>query len=523
MTPPAAPAAPPATEPRPGRGAWLALLLGLLVFTVLWRALLAIPGRWHGPDEGWYAAAAAFVARSGEPWLECLIPASDRPLHLAIYALADAVWGHYPERALTVLHSLVIGVGAWFLAGIAARVLELRSLAVAGGLAAFYAAETYPLYEGQTLNSEHPAAALLLGCVWLWLRGEARGSLLQRAAAFGLLGCAFLTKQQLAPLVLLSPLLWATAPAGAVAGRWRGFLREQGAAAGGFLLPLLTYYGLVGLRREAGVFGPFIFTYAANTGEEHSLSRVLWRLALHVGLVPVMSAGALTALATAGLWLGRRWRGAPTRELAPLLRLSGLFALSLLATLPGLRLYSHYFLLALPGGVLAAAGGAAWLLRGGRVGPRTLGAVFLAWSLLLVQPQRVALDRRDLRDDAAIGSWLRAQVPPERSILVWGFSPQLYLLSRRAPATRFVSIQILVIDVKGGTAPPWDPGFMRQFLGDLERDPPEVVVIPLDPNYAFDRTRYELERVPPFRDWLRANYAPAFEVHRHLIHRRLPR
>lgn len=98
-------------------------------------------------------------------------------------------------------------------------------------------------------------------------------------------------------------------------------------------------------------------------------------------------------------------------------------------------------------------------------------------SALLHPSRRAALEdemtsEADVRsaENRRLSSWIRATLPADSSILVWGFEPIVYLSSQRRPATRYI------YDVPQRV--PWSrEASCASLREDLENDPPEAIAV----------------------------------------------
>jgi hypothetical protein len=168
---------------------------------------------------------------------------------------------------------------------------------------------------------------------------------------------------------------------------------------------------------------------------------------------------------------------------------AALWGLTLLATaLLSLRPYPHYYLAAVPflslwagAGLARLAGWLALALKQPWLGPVAAG---VAGAALIVPVLSELAPLRRLEPTAQISSlytWDGAQffapaaelaayvatsVPPEQAIFVWAAEPQIYYLSRRRPAARFVYDY------------PVDrlPGARDELLTTLRHNPPALIV-----------------------------------------------
>jgi len=497
------------------------VLLGVLVlFAVVFRDALCAGPRWHNVDEGLWTGLAAFYTTSDISFAEILIHGGDRPFHMGIYALCDRWFGHYNLVALGIAHSILIGVTAWGLALLGNALLRLRSPWALLALGAVYVLHSYTIYEGEVGNSEHAANLFLIGFLALWVRGWRRDSEWLRYTAFLLLGCAFQTKKQLAPLVLCAPAFWALCLRQRSATRGlRGFLHEMVGSAVFFLLPWLAVLLTISWGRPEGVLSANYVEYVISNRAppEGRLVKAYTRLHVHVANVLVMFAAAVSSLS---VFVAAPRDEAQRAQLLPLKLLAVPFLLCLLATIPGFHLFSHYFLFALPISVVICAALAQLALARRVCAPRTLVAAAVSAFVVLGPPHWRSLQRRDNPRDLLVAQWIQQQVEPDQRILVWGWAPHLYLFSERIPATRHVSISYLANDYELEDVPDYDAVHMQTLLADLERYPPELIVVPEHQDWAFDGSRYALERFPPVVALIERDYVPFATAYEHRIFKR---
>jgi 4-amino-4-deoxy-L-arabinose transferase-like glycosyltransferase len=112
---------------------------------------------------------------------------------------------------------------------------------------------------------------------------------------------------------------------------------------------------------------------------------------------------------------------------------------------------------------------------------------------------------------------LRAKVPAERRVLLFGFSPGALVQSQRASATRFFWSRPVIVGFNEGTA-----GYgVSGLLDELDRHQPIEVILQQhdwDPDGP-DSSTYFLEQ-PRLANWLRTHYDPAGALGNFLIYRK---
>lgn len=445
------------------------VLLGVTALVVAVRAPLAIGRAWRNPDEFAYLALARFAVDSGEGLLSCM---GHLRLHMLLYLVGDG-------RSFVVVDlvtSVVVGLTAAALGGL---VLERTGrVRVAALTAALYPLGLLP-FEGLSSNGE-PWAGLGLA-VYLWARLGAAGpvdagpSSRRAVVAGGGLALAAMCKEHALTFVAVEPLLVAlVGPRGSA----RAVARHGGALVAGAALtlaPLLLVLAWSGaLERQA----ESLLATATGLGAESDGSLVTLVIPAPsplpgAGVATVLLAGLTRLLYNPVTWLALTGaalvasRGSPDRRLLAALAVP--FAAGVATASLGLRFFDHYFMLAVPAGAPLAAL-ALVRLREDLRRPRAAAAALL---LLAALPGVARLARttaaavRDgppehLRD---LGP-LRATLPPGPRLFVAGWSPELYHLLDRTPASRRITGVT-------GTAFGW-----RTAEEDLARHPSAPVVVP---------------------------------------------
>lgn len=200
-----------------------------------------------------------------------------------------------------------------------------------------------------------------------------------------------------------------------------------------------------------------------------------------------------------------------------------MFISALVEFLAAPDLYQAYFILlfvpmSLATAVLAAAvfDRVTWesappihrLTLGGLYVFAVLGAALLAAK----EPVKRFIERNKASDP--IVATLEAEKRPGDSLYVWGYRPQLYVLTRLVPATRFTVTDVLV----GATGevgralderlahPYYEDRGWDKFMSDLERERPRFIV---DTEQIANRAgRFSLLSYPRMRDYVLQHYDP---------------
>ncbi|RMG09941.1 MAG: hypothetical protein D6731_18715 [Planctomycetota bacterium] len=501
----------PASAPAPGRSrasAWGLAAVALAV--ALARCALALTRAGRSVDEAQYAALAAFLRANGEslfswPW--------NLHAHQVLYLFGSL---ERPFGVADAATSLAIGATGFLLACTLRETCRPAWLAWAA--APLYA---YALlrYEGLSSNKEPWVNLCVAGYLWLRVGLAGRGRAAARQALAGAcLGAAVVCKEQAVFLVAVEPLLAGWEASRSAGNKLRAFLRALGLALAGGLVPLGALLAGFALHGVLGDYLSFLWEWGTSGGEplaafaaadplpaDLAVAPLPLPLRLLDGLLPLL-ASAVGLLGTAGLLraLAEAPRLEPTGEerlrvAALALGLCGLVAVSV-----GLRWSGHYWMLLAPALLplaLLRLRDALHELR--RREHRWVAGALLAWAVATAAVEAVALTRPLGRIDAEgggprgaerealerVAAWTAARTRPSERIFVWGWRPELYLLARRAPASRYVG---------GATAGP------AQVALDLARTPPALVLRPPPPGWPDDplaawRDPFALRRHP----WLK--------------------
>lgn len=472
------------------RAAAYALLAALLLITFLAGspALGINPGR----DSGGFLYAADVILDGGVVYRD--------------------VWDHKPP-AIYFIDALGLLIGDRSIWGVWALELLFAAIAITAivavtrrygfvesiGAGTMIACGLFALSRSDNYAEEYAAAAQCIG-IWMW-----RGRPLRELSALTLVGIAatgvvaFLLKPPLAGVWMVMVAFWLMRPRDAAR------LVIPAAAA-------LAMLGAVALAyASAGALDDLVEQVFHYNAAYVKFVTIADRLdAARHGLWLMMTGfyGVIALLALAG-FAATRFRTADVlvRFAAVDLVLELLFA-----AMPG-RLYDHYFIAMLPAIAILTAAGLARV----RV-PLRVAAIAVAGALTAFASVRIIANpprtRHSVQRDEAV-AFLRQHTRPEDPVLMWGAEAGVnFLADRRAPV-RFAFVYPLMT-----TGYPLD---VRSFIGDLERNPPAVIIDASATNPRvppLDRDRLARWRpaspsyVPPRElttiiDWIHAHYRPA--------------
>jgi len=323
---------------------------------------------------------------------------------------------------------------------------------------------SFPMALGGGLT-ESFAILPLVAALWAVVRSESS----LRAAA--LVGCSL----SLACLLSLQAL-----PAAAVlsvAAVWQGGSRRgrTGRAVallvGGAIIPLGVAAWLIA-RGALGDAIDQVLTY--NAAYRNSASQA----ADLVGVASLLLAGLAIPAAVTALLMVRHPRSFDRLDWSSL---AWVLAYVLYVAYQG-RIYFHYLIILAPPAVWLAASGISWLAAHGRSPDRRIRlgraallagtACLLAVSALTVLGLMTGIgaiskDRAKLTETA---SWIEGNTAAPATLFVWGYEPDLFLLSHRPPYDLYVSL-----------FPFFTPGYstparFTALLVDWTKSPPAVIV-----------------------------------------------
>lgn len=444
----------PVTRALAGGRAAVAAGAGALVAltALLWRPLLDAPIHM---DTAGYAVAAYWWARGDILYDQISItrPQGIFVIFRLLYALGlgDERGIHLAAAACSLLCALLL----WL---IAARVWD-RTVGFAAAVV-FTCLMAVPVLEGPTANADlFMLAPSLLGVLALL---AAEGQLHRRGRAAGLLALgglcaalALLVKPSGATTLLLM-LGWIVRWRWSARLAWRALVGLGAAAVGGFLLGLgpAMVHGLVTIPDrylQDVVFYRVAQDSAVTNGLAYQASRFAGIGAFIVTRLPIVLLGFLGVAAA-------RKGTARQRDLLWLW-----LATALLGAALGGNWFLHYFQQVLPPLAIAIAAGGLAILRPARsrrdilahsvgivgVVPLLALLVCLQWPASPAGRQAVEFstpDRAPIADPRAVSDYIQAHSAPDARIFVAYQSPDIYYLSERRPAARWLFSRELALN-----------------------------------------------------------------------------
>jgi 4-amino-4-deoxy-L-arabinose transferase-like glycosyltransferase len=480
--------APPARPPR-GTAARAGEAVGL-TGVMSWVALLLFT-RWcpfgiapiPNRDSAAYALAGSLLRGGGVPYVTYW---DHKPIVIHLINAAGLSLGGGHVAGIWVL-SLAATVGAVALLHLAVR----ERLGVAASLfgALFFGTSLIGVVEQGNFVEQYAlplqAAAVLLLARWSAARAAGSRAAFTPGLALGALATlAFLLRQNLIGAAVGVGLVVA-----ALLVRERDHQALLGWVAGGIVAVALGAVSVYGYLRVVGAWDAFVdqafhynFIYAAAPMRARVWSALAGVQALSPYNLSLALAGWLTAVV-------RLRRGGNDPAVVALLLLAVVWPpIELgLATTSG-RSYPHYFMPLLPALTLGAAIFMAEISdlvtrssleparrREAALLPRLLA---IAIAVTAVAPPLVRLAGRGFRVEiteyqtkiAAAGEYVRRHVPEGSSIFVWGAEPDIYRVSGRRPASRFIYAYPLV------TAGYTDTAVVSRFIEDVRRSRPVLLI-----------------------------------------------
>jgi hypothetical protein len=357
-------------------------------------------------DEPGHLVHAQRLLAGGWPYLSFVD--NKPPLLYVLYAAMAWI----ARGSLLGVHALTIGhvVATAFVIAAAARQIRGAHPWLAALLYVAFS-PSYFIFDGLATNGEVLANLFLAGAAWAYLT--------RRPWLTGALAAAGALTYPLAGVALI--VLATTAGA-------RGALRILAGAA--------AVFGIAALILAAGgALGPAVeWIIERNLGYAQGYNAPLAGAirALRSGAGYLLGHGVLVAIAIRALQADaslRRWLGA------------WLILAALTVSLGG-RYYGHYYLIAEVPLCLAASARAGLPSRLAGARRRLWGAALIlaAFGFTAVHIVQAAIGDVALADPAfaAIGHAVAARSRPGAPIFVWGYSPAIYYVADRPPATRFV-------------------------------------------------------------------------------------
>jgi Dolichyl-phosphate-mannose-protein mannosyltransferase len=515
------------------REAATAILLGFVTVAIAF-LLLQLLDFGYGRDQGIYATVARTFAEHGVPYRDAWD--FKPPGIFLVYAVAHAVFGSGVAaiRCLEAIALCTLIPAAWILAR--RYVGDGRAGLLSAGLAIFIhvQSEFWDTAQPESFGAVCVIWALALASTALDERTSRRRATVMWFASGALYAAATMLK----PTVGIAGL--ASVTVAVVKSRRRGFAAwtvhsflplALGAAAvtAVTLMPFLLRGGLNDLISAVIVFAPR-YTLVTAQAIVPAIGRVLvewavWYSPLNlVGLLllalPPLSASEKEGIAHLGSAVVLLLAGVAIQQKFFLYHYGA--ALPLTAVLAGWGIWKawrrageRWYALPLTVAALIALAAARQ-----RLVP-TADPFFTRCNLRLVawrHPELRDATRDRLyslydyvaRDNRLAADWIRRETPEGSRIHVWGFTPELYVASGRAAASRYI------YDVPQRA--PWSAEAARQeLMADLRRTLPRVIVIehgdsvPQVTGTQSDSAG-ELQTFPELRSLIAGRYELAFQV-----------
>lgn len=501
-----------------GPGAALAVTL-LLVGTALWLRWPTFGFSLWNLDEAIHATAARSLLEGGVMYRDAI----DQRTPLSYYAVA-AIFAAFGENNLWAVRCFIALLvastgGLLFVSG---RALRGPAAGLAAGML-YVLLATAVLYQGDAnaANTEWFVAFFSAAGAAVCLTGGTTWSPRRLYLGGALFGGAFLSKQPglldaAAPVAALLYAGWRQARPG------RAWAQQLLAFAGGWLTPGLLVAGW--LAASGALRAAVFYTWSYNLAYYGPETTAVDRLA--AALQPFRFIGSSQPWLL-GLWLVGaalvlhrllQRRPDPAEEAAnPGLLLVAVWSLAALAgTASSGRDFGHYMIQFLApfclGAGLALDRLAAW--AGARRWPRVLALLALAVVGYDAVTGAARARLRTVPEDQSvrIAAYIREHRTADDRVFVWGYHPDIYLLSGARPGSRFLYASFLtgLIPWTNG-APDRDtayaivPGAMDVLLADLAARQPRFIV---DCSPGLNRfwQKYPLDKFPALDNYVRAHY-----------------
>lgn len=527
--------------------------LAAVIVTVMLRAPFYIKRQVFNPDEGTLAAIAQTILDGGVPYRDSWDTRG--PVTYYIYAAVFRLFGRNNMLAVHFLLIVFVSVSSLMIMLVGRQMIRGPTGDLAGLVYALVSF-SYLKMDMLAANVELFMVAFILAGMLLFVRGLKSGKRFTFLFSGLFLGIAFLTKQ---PAILdfaglAFYLLFLTGPVGF---SLKKRLYSAAHMSMGFLLPLgivLSAFSAAGALRDF-VFG--FWTYSSKYFMPAMPSDDRFRMMYQGPLLLIQGNRYAWVTAIAGavllLLMTARRRGEGT--FWPLPVIWG--ATSFLAASMSGRAFGHYYIQLLPPlSILSALFSARFL-------PRILAGIGRAWAYFLKGAGGRSPDRPRLfspallagmialagygspmmryynsgltgnlaRLPAVIGmtveernarglgrsmkelvDHLQMETSKEDSIFVWGFYPQIYLLTNRRPASRFsycIYLTGLVpwvnVHPRKDTSRYIVPGSWDLLMQDLFENAPRYIVDTAPGNIYFWK-KYPMSKYPRLKNFVDEHY-----------------
>jgi hypothetical protein len=492
----------------------LALLSGCVLVLFFSLPNLRIP--FLGRDEAFYAY---FGERVSGLQLYRGLWEMHFPALYYVYALAFHLPGGTGMQHVRVIHMLVQVLGGIAFYSLLRRFLRPGHARI--GAVAYVAFALSPLLEGDIANTEPFALPFLLASFAI-AQGE-RSSFRDFVSGL-LIGVAASFKQNCMLFALVIPVGDLLAGAGPLRGRFGREIRRLPALMAGCVAPIAIIAAVFAKQHLLGAMFDCTISFPLRDRLQDStlLKRVrdtyrLWKI-LPNGH-PFLVIGGLAGLAYLRRTGGRPPAGAaeaPAGARKKAIWLATWLTVAVLLAASSGRAFPHYLEMVAP--PLCALGFLAiQALKDVRRRPEAFAALFALCGLLaldvgasvvrgvlLYSSGNGSRGAQDGARAALIGGYIRERTTPDQRIFVWGPLPAVYHFAERSAPTRYVNLSAIARPYIGRSGDQSAPGAMQELRRDLERTPPEfIVLIPTMQSFEIDQPHFQW-----LRDLLSTEYRP---------------
>lgn len=436
-------------------GYWTRLVPALSALAVLTHLPSFARTIWS-PDEGYLATQARMLAGGGV--LYDTVVDRKPPLLPWLYEACFGLFGSlslWPLRVLAVAAHLTT---ALLLASMARGRWGNRAGAAAGAL---YLLVSIGLSPEDSQAATFETFMLPATAAAMWFASRRRWG----AAGFAV-AIAALTKQTGGAVLL--PVLWLL---------WRSVRRGRASwredlpsLAFGFGLPVLVIALSTGVRN-------FLFWVVTGSGEYASVGGAwLDMIGRAVGNWAILSSAALALLIALGSGLRRANRAAARQAAREDSDLWAWFGASWLGVITGFHFFGHYYLQLIPPLVMLGVGAVA---RGAL--PWRPVLLYTGFASGVFCALGFAWPHQSLEHAVKVATDVTKDTTASETVLVWGMHPEMYWLSDRRPATRYLTAGLLT-NYSGGrdaSTVGTDKGMQdawQTFEKEIDRKLPEIVV-----------------------------------------------
>lgn len=500
----------------------LLIAITLLVIT-LWLRWPSFSQSLWNVDEAIHATAARTLLHGGVMYRDAI----DQRTPLTYYVVAGifALFGENNLWAVRCVVSVLIVATSFLLAVIGHRFKQRAGGMVAALLYCGLASAAFFPGDAFAINTEWFVAFFTTAAATVILTNNSRPTTWHCLLCGSLLGCAFLSKQPAllevaAPVVMLSYTTWL----GRTGSRW--LIARIASGLAGWLLVVLA--AVLMLVRQGAWTDAIFYTwsynlhyYAPETTLTGRLAALIQPIQLFAEVSPALVVAWFAGAITLFIRLLQRQPHPCERPTNPGFAYLAVWSvISLAAAASSGRDFQHYGIQFLPAFCLGAGLSAERILR---ISPHPR-LVKILWRIAAVTilitaswqfaAAGLASRTRPLPEDssARISAYIRAHSKDSDRVFVWGYQPDIYFLSNRLPASRFLYASFLTglvpwtnIEPNRDTRYAIVPGAMDDLLDDLHRHSPQFIVdCSVGPNRHWDK--YPPQDFPLFDRYLQQHY-----------------